>query len=206
MEQKAEYKEIEIAKAKGVSLPISTKVSIEICNHIRNKSTKKAIAILERVLEKKEAIPYKRFNWDVGHKPGKIAAGRYPEKACIQILKLVKQAEKNAGYKGLGEDLVIFKIVPNKASRSYHYGRQRRRLMKRTHIELFVKEINSTKKKETKKSIDKTESKIEEKVEKKSNEQNEKIVQKNEATKKNEIKTEKKKDENNKKQSQEGVN
>ena len=174
------------AKINGRSLPISTKQSIEICNFIRGTNLEKAKALLGEVIKHKRAVPYKRFSGDVGHKKGKIAAGRYPENACKAILSLLEGVEANAQFKGLNtSNLVISYICPNKASRPWHYGRQRRRKMKRTHIDIIVretaekKETKEKKKARAKKSSGKPEVK---KTEKK------KIVEKT----KPEIKTEKK--------------
>ena len=77
-----------IAYFKAIDLPISTKASVEICNYLRNRPLDKAKAILNQVINKKMAIPYRRYNRDMGHKPG-IAAGRYPEKAAKHILKVL---------------------------------------------------------------------------------------------------------------------
>ena len=68
-----------MAKAISKDLGISTKVSIEISNFLRGKKTQEAKSILERVLKKKQAIPFKRFTDGVGHRKGaNIAAGRFP--------------------------------------------------------------------------------------------------------------------------------
>ncbi|PLW80263.1 50S ribosomal protein L22 [Candidatus Woesearchaeota archaeon] len=150
---KNEYDEKSMARALGKDLSISTKVSIEMCKYLRNKSTKRAKQILSRVLEKKEAIPFTRFNWDMGHKPGDMGPGRYPQKASEELLALIKSVEANASSKGLSVDnLVISHLVAQKASRPWHYGRQRRRQMKRTHIEIMVKEAE-TKAKPAKESV-----------------------------------------------------
>lgn len=128
------------ATAVGRTLPISTKQSIEICSFIRNKSLQKAKALLNEVAAKKTAVPFKRFK-AVGHRKGKLAAGRYPIKASKEILKLLESVEANAQFKGLSTaNLVINHICAHKASRPWHYGRQRRRKMKRTNIEIIVKE------------------------------------------------------------------
>lgn len=142
-----------MAKVAGISLPISTKHSIEICNFIRNKNLSKARDLLKEVIELKKTIPFKRFTGDVGHKKGKIGPGRYPKKASIEIIKLLNTAEANAQFKGLNtSNLVIKHICANKASTPWRYGRQRRRKMKRTHVEIIVEEKASKerKKKETK--------------------------------------------------------
>ncbi|MBR9703763.1 50S ribosomal protein L22 [Candidatus Woesearchaeota archaeon] len=129
------------ARAVHIDAPISTKVAIEISNYLRGRSTVKAKAILERVLAYKEAIPYKRFTDGVGHKPGLIAAGRYPQKAAEVFLKLITLAETNAHNKGLAEELMISHLLGHKASAQWHFGRQRRRKMKRTHVEIVLKEM-----------------------------------------------------------------
>ena len=128
-----------MAKAYGKSLGISTKVSIEIANYLRGKTTKKAKQILEKVLNLEHAIPFKRFTDGVGHRPG-IAAGRYPQKASTEFLKLIKQVEANAQEKGLSEELIIAHICAHKASEPARQGRQRRRKFKRTHVEIAVTE------------------------------------------------------------------
>ncbi len=134
-----------MAKAYGKSLPISTKVAVEVSNFLRGKTTQKAKAILERVLQKKQAIPYKRAVDGVGHKPN-MASGRYPQKASEEYLSLIKQAEANAEAKGLGEELVIVHLSAHKASRPPRQGRQTRRKFKRTHVEIVVEEQEKTKK------------------------------------------------------------
>lgn len=129
-----------LAKVYGRNLPISTKHSVEICSFIRGKNLQKAKNLLQKVIEKKLAIPFKRFNKNIGHKRG-IASGRYPQKAVSYIIKLLNSVEANAQNKGLdANSLFIEKIVANTASVPWHSGRKRKRKMKRTHIEIIVKE------------------------------------------------------------------
>src|SRR3989344_1706060 len=92
---------------KGNNLGISRKASIEICSFIRNKTTENAKKILEKVIQKKEAVPFKRFTGNIAHKRGNIAAGRYPIKASQAILNLIKGVEANARHKGMSSNLVI---------------------------------------------------------------------------------------------------
>jgi large subunit ribosomal protein L22 len=133
-------KKAHFARFKAINLPISTKVSVEICGYLRNRPLEKAKAILNQVINKKMAIPYKRYNRDVGHKPG-IAAGRYPEKAAKHILKVLNAAEAAAENKGLdAKNLIIYDLKANLGTRQQHYGRAIRTQMKRTHIEIGVKE------------------------------------------------------------------
>ena len=128
------------ARAYGRSLPISTKQSVEICNFLRGRTIEESKKLLEGVIEKKIAVPFKRFNKDMGHKRGKIASGRFPKNASEHILELIKSVEANAKNSGLTAPFVIETMIPNKAARSWRYGRQRRRKNKRTHIEIIVKE------------------------------------------------------------------
>jgi len=140
-----------IAYAVGRDLGISLKSSIEICNAIRYKTTEDAERILNEAMTMKKAIPFKRFMDGVGHKPGKgMASGRYPLKACTGILTVLKSAEKNAEAKGLGQ-LKIQHIRASKGSDQWHMGRQRRRKMKRTHIEIMLEEIKTKSKPKTQK-------------------------------------------------------
>lgn len=128
------------ATAMGKDLPISTKQSIEICKYIRGKSLQRAKKILEEVMEEKQPIPFTRFTTDLGHKPG-IGSGRYPYKASMAILSLLKSVEANAQVKGLStNNLVIYHISANKASTPWRYGRKRRVKAKRTHVEVVVAE------------------------------------------------------------------
>lgn len=148
------YSKENMARAIGKSLPISFKQSIEICNFIRNKDVVYAKNVLNRVIEKKTAIPFRRFNDNMGHKKG-IAAGRYPEKASKEILSLISLVEANAQFKGMNSsNLVIAHIIANKAATVMHYGRKRSRKAKRTNIEIIVKE-RAGKKEDGKKTAEK---------------------------------------------------
>lgn len=129
------------AFARALNLPISTKVSYEIGNAIRGKSVEKVIAFLDRVMDQKEAVPFKRFNSDVGHKPGKIGPGRYPIKSVEYFKKLVLSAKANAIDKGLNDAaLKVVHVAANTGVGQWRHGRQRRRQMKATHLEIAVAE------------------------------------------------------------------
>lgn len=142
-----------MARAIGRSLPISFKQSIEICNFIRNKSINYAKNTLNGVVNEGRAIPFKRFNKDVGHKKN-MAAGRYPKKASSEILNLINNVEANAQFKGLNtSNLVITHINANKASLVTHFGRKRSRRAKRTNVEIVVQEKATEKKQPAKKAV-----------------------------------------------------
>ena len=134
------YETEHMARAAGVALPISFKQSVEISSFIKNKSTSEAKKLLQNVTEKKIAIPFTRYNWDLGHKK-KIGPGRYPEKASKTFIKLIEDVEANAQFKGLNtSNLMIAHISAHKAGKAWHYGRKTRRKMKRTNLEIFVEE------------------------------------------------------------------
>lgn len=151
---KKDYNKESMARVVGRSLPLSMKFSAEICNFIRNKSVKEAKEMLQSVIERRRAVPFKVFNKDLSHKRG-IGPGRYPKKAATEIIKLIESAEANAQFKGLNtSDLHISHICAHLASRPWRYGRKRRRRAKRTNIEIVVeekKENKETKRKEDKK-------------------------------------------------------
>ena len=129
-----------MARALGTALPISFKQSVEICRFIKDRNVDEAKKILHNVAEKKTAIPFKRYNWDLGHKK-KIGPASYPEKASKEFIRLIESVEANAQFKGLNtSNLVIAHVSAHKAGKAWHFGRKTRRKMKRTNIELVVEE------------------------------------------------------------------
>ncbi|MBW2977052.1 50S ribosomal protein L22 [Candidatus Woesearchaeota archaeon] len=140
------YNKEYMAKAIGRSLPISFKHSVEICNFIRGKDVNYAKDALSRAITLNRAIPFRRFNKNVGHKKG-IMSGRYPKKASTEILKLINSVESNAQFKGMKtSNLEIIHISANMASKVMHYGRKRSRWAKRTNVEIVVQERAKDKK------------------------------------------------------------
>lgn len=129
-----------MARAIGTALPISFKQSVEVCNFIKNKNINDVKKILQNVIKKETAIPFRIYNWDLGHKK-KIGPGRYPEKASRTFIKLIEAVEANAQFKGLNtSNLVIAHVSAHKAGKAWHFGRKSRRRMKRTNIEIIVEE------------------------------------------------------------------
>jgi large subunit ribosomal protein L22 len=144
------YNPKNMAKVIGTTLPISHKVSREIARSIKDKQIDKAMDFLQQVTEKKQAVPYKRYNRDVPHRPGKIAAGRYPIKASQHIIKLLESLKSNAQNKGLDTTkLIIVHAAAQKGEKRMHGGRTRGE-RKMTHFEL-VGEEKEIKEKKTKK-------------------------------------------------------
>ena len=128
------------AKLHVKSLPISTKMSVEICSLVKNKFLAKARRILQDVVDMKRPIPIRRFNADLAHKPG-MGAGRYPVSASAVFLKLFDSVEANAENKGLNvNNLFIASAKADRGEARWRYGRKGRAKMKNTHVELIVEE------------------------------------------------------------------
>ena len=129
-----------IAEVNVKGLPISTKFSVEICKNIRGKSLKTAYRLLNDVVSLKRAIPFTRFNFDLGHKPG-LGAASFPVKASGYFLTLLDSIKLNAESKGLNsEKLIITFAKADRAEARYRGGRKGRQKAKSTHIKLVVQE------------------------------------------------------------------
>ncbi len=111
-----------------------------VCQAIRGANLQKAKKLLEEAIALKRAIPFTRYNDNMGHKHG-ISSGSFAVSTCEHILKLLKSAEANAQFKGLSTgNLIIRHANAQKGPTTYHAGRQRRRA-KRTHVELVLEEV-----------------------------------------------------------------
>lgn len=137
------------AKTSGRDLRVSPKAAREICHTIKRMWLRNARRLLQDVVEKRRAIPYKRYNKEVAHRAGIDGwyAGRYPVKTAQVCLRLLDSLEANAEHKGL--DIERLRII--------HAASQRARILKRyiprafgrsspdfdklCHIELVVKEV-----------------------------------------------------------------
>ncbi|MBI4149394.1 50S ribosomal protein L22 [Candidatus Woesearchaeota archaeon] len=128
-----------MAKAKGASLPISSKMAFEICAQLRGKEVAKAQEMLRQIAHLEKPLPLRRFHKDRGHK-AKVGPGAYPVNAAREIGRLLETAAANAQSQGLGEHLVIRHICANRAAKQMHYGRFYGREMKRTHVEVVLEE------------------------------------------------------------------
>ncbi|MBI1970751.1 50S ribosomal protein L22 [Candidatus Woesearchaeota archaeon] len=134
-----------MARASTKDVPVSVRHSIEICTYLRRKNLQMAKALLQDVLEKKRAVPFRRFTNGVGHKKG-MASGRYPVKACKYFLELMNSVETNAQQKGLNTaNLYLTHLIAQKGATQFHFSRQRGRTMKSTHLEVVVEEKQARK-------------------------------------------------------------
>lgn len=136
------------ALASGRDLRISPKAAREICAYIRGMRLSEAKRVLEEVTRLERPIPFRRHKKKVPHRRGLqgFYAGRYPEKAAREILKVLEQVEANAEFKGLLTDrLRIIHIAAQKGRviRKYiprAFGRATPYFETLTHIEVAVKE------------------------------------------------------------------
>merc|ERR1712031_35428 len=143
-------------KAKGSDLRVHFKNTRETAMAIKNMNLEKAKKYLEDVIDKKRAIPFRRFCGGVGRTAQAAPAGstngqaRWPMKSCEFVLGLLRNAEANAELKDLDVDkLFVTHIQVNKAvqqrRRTYRaHGRINPYMSSPCHIELILsqQEVN----------------------------------------------------------------
>jgi len=126
-------------RAMVYELHISPKHALEVCKAIKG------------VLEKRVAIPFKRHKKKVAHRRGlkKWHSGRYPVKASAEILKLIRDAKGNAGFKGIDPDTMRIWHVATKKGRTIKgsmpraFGRVTPKNTDTVTIEMILKEEGS---------------------------------------------------------------
>jgi len=94
------------AKASGRELRVSHKNAREVCRTIKGMTLNHAKEYLKNVINKKQPVPFTRYNKKAAHRHGiqKAFAGRYPIKAAQKVLTTIQAAEANAENKGLDLD------------------------------------------------------------------------------------------------------
>ncbi|MBO4798612.1 MAG: 50S ribosomal protein L22 [Candidatus Methanomethylophilaceae archaeon] len=135
------------AKALGKEMPISPKYAREVAGMIRGMTVKNAQKALEDVIDKKRAVPLRRYNKRVSHKPG-VGPGRYPVKAATYMLRILNSANANAGFKGLDtEKLAISTItvsrgrtIPGHMPRAH--GRATQWNQETVNLEIILQEVD----------------------------------------------------------------
>jgi len=138
------------AIASGRNMRVSPKQCREVCTEIRGMMLDKAIELLEKVIEEKAWIPYKRHNKKRGHHPGmkKWAAGGHPVKASEYILKILRNAEANADNKGLDIDRLRIIHSVTQGGRTYKkyieraFGRSTAYFENTSHVEIVLEEVS----------------------------------------------------------------
>jgi len=134
------------AKAMARELRISPKHAYEIARTIKGMKLEDARRLLENVVAKKVPIPMRRYKRDVGHRKG-IGPGRFPVKSANEFLKLLKNAENNAKYKGLNPaKMRILHVCAKKGRTMYAIfprarGRATLKRRESVHIEVIIGEV-----------------------------------------------------------------
>lgn len=87
----------------GRDFDISFKHAVEICDKLRGMELSDAIKLLESVVALERTIPFRRFNKGIGHRRGlgRDNVGKYPKKAASFILRVLRNLEANADFRGL---------------------------------------------------------------------------------------------------------
>lgn len=142
------YNPKNMVRVLGKTLPMSTKASVNVAAHIKGKQVDKVLNYLKAVIETRAAIPYKRYNRDIPHKPGKgFGPGRYPKKVSEHVIELLEKLKSAAATKGLDTSkLTVIHAAAQKGPVVWHYGRRRIK-RKNTHFEIVAKEVEPKKKK-----------------------------------------------------------
>jgi len=117
---------VNVARARGIEIPISPKKTYEVLNAIRGLPVEKARTLLEEVVALKRAVPFRRYNQETAHKRG-IGPGRYPKKVAKSVLEVLRNAEQNAEYDGLDAERLFVKVAASGR------GRIRKASMPRAH-------------------------------------------------------------------------
>jgi len=136
--KRADKPKKDFAEVNASGLPISTKTAMYISKFIKGKTIPSAIMDLEEVIRKKKAVPYKG---EIPHRKGKIMSGRYPKKASMEFIRLLKSLQANATYVGINVP-IISESISNLAPRPFgKFGAVRK---KRTHVKLKAVEAKES--------------------------------------------------------------
>jgi large subunit ribosomal protein L22 len=134
-----------IARARGVELPMSPKKTYEVLNAIRGRSLEQARTFLEGVEALERPVPFRRYNQETAHKKG-IGPGRYPKKVAKNVLQVLQNAEANAEFDGLDVDRLFVAVAASsrgriqKARMPRAHGRATAWNEQTTSVEIVLKE------------------------------------------------------------------
>jgi len=107
---------VNVARARGIEVPISPKKTYEVLNAIRGLPVDRARTVLEDAIALRRAIPFRRYNQETAHKVG-VGPGRYAPKVAKNVLKVLENAEQNAEYEGLDVDRLFVKVAASARGR-----------------------------------------------------------------------------------------
>ena len=107
---------VNVARARGIEVPISPKKTYEVLNAIRGMPVARAKTFLEEVVELRRAVPFRRYNQETAHKKG-VGPGRYPKKVAKNVLQVLQNAEANAEFDGLDVDRLFIAVAASSRGR-----------------------------------------------------------------------------------------
>merc|ERR1712017_58570 len=148
--------EAESCKARGSHLRVHFKNTRETCHAIRGMMLKKAQSYLQHVVEKTEAIPFRRYCGGVGRTGQAKNAGstngqaRWPKKSAEFVLNLLANAEANAELKSLDMDklkishIQVNKAVQNRRRTDRAHGRINPYMSHPCHVEVILSQKETT--------------------------------------------------------------
>ncbi len=129
VEQK--YDADRLAKASGRDLRIKPKPAREVCAVIKGMKLEQAKRYLEKVIQLKQSVPFRRHKKKQAHRKDLKQygwyAGRYPQKTAARIYEILTSVESNAEFKGL--DTEQCRII----HAATHRGRIIKRYIQRAH-------------------------------------------------------------------------
>jgi len=135
-------------KSSGRELRVSHKAAREVCTAIKGMTLDQAKEYLNKVILKKQPVPFRRHKKKLGHRHGveKTFAARYPVKTAQKILQVLEGAEANAEFKGFDlERLRVLHAVayPGMKLKRFTpraFGRSSPKVKTLTHIELVLEQ------------------------------------------------------------------
>ncbi len=136
---------VNVARARGVEVPISPKKTYEVLNAIRGLSVDEARTVLEDAVAMRRTIPFRRYNQETAHHRGS-GPGRYAVKVAKNILQVLENAEQNAEYDGLDSERLFVKVAASgrgrilRASMPRAHGRGTAWNEQTTNIEIVLAE------------------------------------------------------------------
>ncbi|HRZ85731.1 MAG TPA: uL22 family ribosomal protein [Candidatus Paceibacterota bacterium] len=146
--EKKGKKEVKVKKTEaevnGKNLRISTKHAKYIAKFIKYKKIDEAIDLLNKVIKKKIAVPFKG---ELPHRKGNklngkgMVSGKYPYRASKEFVVLLKSLLGNVNSNGMDPNkTIIIEVITNKSPNQFHrFGSEK---FKRTHVYIKAKEIS----------------------------------------------------------------
>ena len=135
------------AKAYGYELHCSPKASMNLAYAIKGMKTEVAEKYLNEIIEMKKSVPAVFHKGKISHQKG-IGPGSYPQKTAKYLLKILKNAENNAEYKGFDVENMVISHISTYGGRIIKgimpraQGRATNKNKKTTNIEIILKEVD----------------------------------------------------------------